>query len=643
MHPTRPGGGARPSLPGRTPQHGRREPRTREGRVPYQQRPDQTPTGPIPINRTITLSEGITVKELSERLEVRVKDVIRKLLDRGLMATVNQSLDAEIAIAISREFGAEASVVSYEEQALQEVEQAVAVDSSKRVTRPPVVTVMGHVDHGKTSLLDALRQTDVAAGEAGGITQHIGAYKVSVVDPNSPAFGREIVFVDTPGHAAFTRMRARGAKVTDIVVLVVAADDGVMPQTIEAIDHAKAANVPIIVAVNKIDKPDAQPDRVKKQLSERGLTPEAWGGQTVTVDVSARAKTNLNLLLEMILLVADLQDLKADPDGTGQGTVIEAELDRGRGPVARILVQGGTLKVGDTVILGSVLGKVRAMFDDRGRGVASAGPSTPVEILGLDGLPEVGDRLLVMNDRPKAKQMTEYREEKDRENTLSRTSRGNLETLSAQIAAGDTKELLLIVKADMQGSAQVLEETLNKLSTEKVKTRIVHTGVGAITETDVLLASASNALIIGFNVKPERKAVELADKEKVEIRLHSIIYELTDEITKAMTGLLAPVFKETVTGRAEVRQTFRIPKGGTIAGSFVRDGRILRDGHVRVLRDGKILHTGRISSIRRFKDDVNEVKNGMECGINVTGFTEFHPGDVLEAFSVEKTYATSLS
>ncbi|MGH9483047.1 MAG: translation initiation factor IF-2, partial [Terriglobales bacterium] len=584
MHPTRTGR----DLPPRGAHYGRREPRTKEGAQKFQpaSRPAAAPV--MATATSITISEGVTVKELAERLGLRAKDVIRKLLDRGQMVSVNQSLGTEIATQIARDFGAEATTVSFEQEALAAVEalepaaaeradSAAATKESTLVARAPVVTIMGHVDHGKTSLLDAIRLTNVASAEAGGITQHIGAYKVEITDPQSPAFGRKVVFIDTPGHAAFTRMRARGAKVTDIVVLVVAADDGVMPQTLEAMDHAKAAGVPILVAINKVDKPDALPDRVKKQLGDRGLLAEDWGGTTVMVNVSAKARTNLNLLLEMILLVSDLQDLKADPERPAQGVVLEAQLDRGRGPVARLLVQNGTLRAGDTLILGSVMGKVRAMFDDRGRPLESAPPSTPAEVLGLDGLPEAGDGWLVVNDRYKAKQIVLFREERARDASLARSARLNLEALSQQLARGDVKELNLIVKADVQGSEEVLVDTLTKLSTDKVKLRIIHSGVGAITETDVLLASASHAVIIGFNVRPERKAADLAELEKVDIRSHSIIYELTDEIKRAMHGLLEPTFKETILGRAEVQQTFRIPKVGMVAGCLVKEGKLVRD------------------------------------------------------------------
>ena len=635
--PPAPGPDARPPHPA-APTIFRREPRHKEGAQKFQ--PSSAATPVMATASAITISEGVTVKDLSERLGLRAKDVIRKLLDRGLFVTVNQSLDTEIATQVAKDFGAVATTVSIEQEALgaeaatEEVTDGQA--GANLVPRAPVVTIMGHVDHGKTSLLDAIRATSVAEGEAGGITQHIGAYQVEISDKASPAYGRRVVFIDTPGHAAFTRMRARGAKVTDIVVLVVAADDGVMPQTLEAMDHAKAAGVPIVVAVNKVDKPDAQPDRVKKQLADRGLLAEDWGGTTVMVNVSARAKTNLNLLLEMILLVSDLQELLADPERPAQGVVLEAQLDRGRGTVATMLVQNGTLREGDTIIVGSVMGRVRAMFDDRGRPIKVAGPSTPAAVLGLDGVPGAGDNWLVVNDRLKAKQIAGFREEKEREAAMSRSSRLNLEALSQQLARGDVKELNLVIKADVQGSEEVLVDTLQKLSTDKVKLRIIHSGVGAITESDVLLASASHAVVIGFNVRPERKGADLAEAEKVDVRLHSIIYELSDEILKAMQGLLEPTFKETVVGRAEVQQIFRIPRAGTIAGCLVRDGKLSRDSQVRVLRDGAVVHTGKLASLKRFKDDASEVRSGMECGASLANFNDIKPGDILEAFTVEK-------
>ena len=596
---------------------------------------------PQPITRTITISEGISVKDLAEKLEIRAKDLIGRLLARGVFATVNQSLDAELASEMARFFGADTNVITFEEQAAKEVADAAAGEdtSIEQVPRPPVVTIMGHVDHGKTTLLDSIRLTNVAGGEAGGITQHIGAYKVKIQDKQSPAYGREIVFLDTPGHEAFTRMRARGAKATDIVVLVVGADDGVMPQTIEAIDHAHAAEVPIIVAVNKIDKPDAMPDRVKKQLADRGLMPEDWGGTTVFVDVSAKQKTNLNLLLEMICLVADLQELKSTPDRPATGVVLEAKLDRGRGPVATVLVQNGTLRTGDNFVVGNVYGKVRAMFDDRSQQLEEAPPSTPVEILGMEGLPQAGDQFLVVTDRDKARGISEYREQKAREATLAKSSRVSLEGLAEQLKTAGTKELNIILKADVGGSVEVLTDLLAKLSNDKVRLKVMRSGVGAITETDVLLASASNAIIIGFNVRPERKAQELAEQEKVDIRLHSIIYELQDEIKRAMTGLLEPTIKETYQGRAEVRDTFRIPKVGTIAGCQVTDGFIKRDSEVRLLRDDVVVFKGKVSSLRRFKDDASEVRNGMECGIAIANYSDIKVGDVIEAFVTERIAA----
>jgi translation initiation factor IF-2 len=466
---------------------------------------------------------------------------------------------------------------------------------------------------------------------------------VAITDKNSPAFGREIVFLDTPGHEAFTRMRARGSKVTDIVVLVVAADDGVMPQTLEAIDHAKAANVPIIVAVNKIDKPDALPERVKKQLADRGLMPEDWGGSTVFVDVSAKQKTNLNLLMEMICLVADLQDLKAVPDRPATGTVLEAKLDRGRGPVATVLIQNGTLHAGDNFVVGNVFGKVRAMFNDRGVAMEAATPATPVEVLGLDGLPQAGDQLVAVVDREKARDISEYREGRAREAQLAKSSRVSLEGLAEQIKSAGQKVLPIILKGDVGGSVEVLTDLLAKLSNEKVKITLVRAGVGAITESDVLLASASNAVIIGFNVRPERKAQELAEQEKVDVRLHSIIYELQDEMKRAMTGLLDPIVKETYLGRAEVKDTFRIPKVGTIAGCQVVDGSIKRDSDVRLLRDNVVVFKGKIGSLRRFKDDAREVTNGMECGIGIANYGDIKSGDVIEAYVIEKVAAEAFA
>jgi translation initiation factor IF-2 len=595
------------------------------------------PTEPLPITRSITITEGTSVKDLAEKLEIRAKDLIAGLLAKGVFATINQTLEADLASEMARFFGADTNVISYEDQAAKEMEAELDTTESTggEITRPPVVTIMGHVDHGKTTLLDAIRATNVAEGEAGGITQHIGAYKVKVVDPQSPAFGREIVFLDTPGHQAFTRMRSRGAKVTDIVVLVVAADDGVMPQTLEAIDHANAAEVPIIVAVNKIDKPDAMPDRVKKQLADRGLMPEDWGGTTVFVDVSAKKKTNLNLMMELICLTADLRELKAVPTRPASGVVLEAKLDRGRGPVATVLVQNGTLRATDNFVVGNVFGKVRAMYDDRGKQLEIAGPSTPVEIIGLESLPQAGDQFVVVADRDKARNISEYREQRARETALAQSSRVSLEGLADQIKSASLKELAVILKGDMQGSVEVLKDMLGKIATDKVRLKLIHGGVGAITETDVLLASASNAIIIGFNVRPERKAQELADQEKVDIRLHSIIYELQDEIKRAMSGLLEPTFKETYLGRAEVRNVFKVPKAGTIAGCFVQDGLVRRDAEVRLMRNGAQIFKGKVGSLKRFKDDASEVRNGNECGISIANYGDIKVGDVIEFFSTE--------
>ncbi|KAA6460104.1 translation initiation factor IF-2 [Acidobacteria bacterium AB60] len=599
-------------------------------------------TEPLPITREITVTEGISVKDLAEKLEIRAKDLIAILLMRGVFVTVNQSLDAEMVKDVAAKFGAAANVISYEEelenQAIEEVLEAENTEMVE-VPRAPVVTVMGHVDHGKTSLLDAIRETDVAAGEAGGITQHIGAYKVKFAKEGSPASGREIVFLDTPGHEAFTRMRARGAKVTDIVVIVVAADDGVMPQTLEAVDHAKAAEVPIIVAVNKIDKPEANPDRVKKQLADRGLTPDDWGGDTYYVNVSAKKRMNLDALLEMICLVSDIKAPKATPGRKAVGSVLEAKLDRGRGAVATVLVQDGTLKLNESYIVGNTFGKVRAMFDDRGRAIEEAGPSTPVEVLGLEAMPDSGDTFLVVADRDKAKGIAQYRKMKEREAQLAKSSRVSLEGLAEQIRQAGIKDLALIIKGDVTGSVEVLADSLIRMSTEKVRVKVIHSGVGSITESDVLLATASNAIIIGFNVRPERKAAELAQQEGVDIRLHSIIYELQDEMRLAMMGLLEPTFKENYVGRAQVLNIFRIPKVGTIAGCRVQDGVIRRDSEIKVMRDGEQVFKGKIGSLKRFKDDAKEVTNGMECGIGVQGFSDLKEGDLIEAFSTEKMAA----
>jgi len=640
-----PGEAPGPSRPVRAGSRGRGAPRYEKNKevalkgysVPRFGGP-QIPQGDVPITKTITVTEGISVKDLAVMLDVRGKDLIATLLMKGVMVTVNQSLDGELVKEVSRQFGAEAVVISVEEQLENEAIEGLLEDTSNmvEVVRAPVVTIMGHVDHGKTSLLDAIRSTDVAAGEAGGITQHIGAYKVKITKPDSPAFGREIVFLDTPGHEAFTRMRARGAKITDIVVIVVAADDGVMPQTLEAIDHARAAKVPIIVAVNKIDKPDADPSRVMNQLAARGVQATSMGGDTEFVEVSAKKRINLDQLEEMICLVADVNEQKATPERPAVGTVIEAKLDRGRGAVASILVQNGTLRTGDSYIVGNTFGKVRAMFNDRGQEIKEAGPSTPVEILGLESIPDAGDTFLVMADRDKAKGIAQYRKMKEREAQLAKSSRVSLEGLAEQIKQAGVKDLNLILKGDVQGSVEVLADSMQRMSTEKVRVKVLHSGVGAITESDILLASASNAVVIGFNVRPDRKATEVAERENVEIRLHSIIYELQDQITKAMYGLLEPVYKENYAGRATVINVFKITKVGQIAGSQVTDGLIKRDNQVRVLRDGEEVWKGKISSLKRFKDDVSEVRSGVECGIDLAGFKDIKVGDVIEAFTTEK-------
>jgi translation initiation factor IF-2 len=585
---------------------------------------------PPPISREITISEGITIKELSEKLGVKAGVVIKKLVDKGVFVTINQTLDAKTVTELARLFGASIATVSYEEEAMQEVE--LTEDVKDQQTRAPVVTIMGHVDHGKTSLLDSIRASNVAGREAGGITQAIGAYQV---EHN----GRKVVFIDTPGHEAFTRMRSRGAKVTDLVILVVAADDGVMPQTLEAIDHARAAKVPILVAINKIDKPDAQPERVKQQLADRGLLAEDWGGETVMVPVSAKTKTNLDLLLEMVLLLADMQDLKSNPGRPGMGTVLEAKLDRGQGPVATVLIQNGTLRVGDFFIVGSVFGKVRALFNDLGETLREAPPATPVVVLGMEELPSPGDSFQVVTDTAKAKQIVGFREARARESAMAKSSRMTLEHLHEQMRSGEVKELPIILKADVTGSVEVLTDTLEKLSNEKVKMRIIRSGVGAISESDVLLATTSDAIIVGFNVRPERSAAALAEREGVDIRLHTIIYEVTDEIKRAMLGLLEPVIKESPLGKAEVREVFRIPKVGVVAGCFVQDGKLSRDCEVRLLRDNVVVYTGKVSSLRRFKDDVGEVKSGFECGVSLSNYSDVKQGDVIEAFVTERIAA----
>jgi translation initiation factor IF-2 len=637
--PVRPGGGM-PQRPGAPPMRPQFRPQQRPtgGMKPSQkrealQRPQAqpAPVAPPPITRTITFSEGMTVKDLADRLDIRVKDALKALLDRRMMMTINSAIDLDTAKVLAASFGAEVETRSFEQEISAESDKSA--DPKDIATRSPVVTIMGHVDHGKTTLLDSIRETRVAEREAGGITQHIGAYLVPT------ASGRSIVFLDTPGHSAFTMMRARGAKITDVVVLVVAADDGVMPQTKEAIDHAKAANVKIIVAVNKIDKPGANPETVKRQLTDLGLMPEDWGGQTVFVEVSAKKKQNLDTLLEMILLVTELDDLKANPKRGAIGTVLETKLDRGRGPVATVLVQDGTLSVGDNVIAGPVVGKVRALIDDRGRNLKQAGPSTPVELLGLESLPSPGDSFQQVADAAKARQIATFRQGQAKDKAhAARGSRLTLESLQAQLSEEGSKDLPIIIKADVQGSAEVLADTLAKLSDAKTRIKIIHSAVGAINESDVLLATASNAIIIGFNVRPDRNAAEVAEREKVDIRQHSVIYHVTDEIKKAMAGRLEPTFKETRIGSAQVRETFKVPKVGTIAGCMVTDGRITRQGdaQARLLRDNVVVWEGKLASLKRFKDDVSEVKAGFECGMGLQNFNDVKVGDVIEVFQMER-------
>jgi translation initiation factor IF-2 len=587
-----------------------------------------------PRKKGIKLSPGLTVKEFAELVGQRPGDVIRKLMEMGQMLTLNQSINLDAATLIAEGLGlkAEVSVEKAGEELLEEA--AAPVEEEIFEPRPPVVTIMGHVDHGKTSLLDAIRQTRVTEQEAGGITQHIGAYTVTV-------HGKRVTFLDTPGHEAFTAMRARGAKVTDLVVLVVAADDGVMPQTVEAIHHATAANVPIVVAINKIDKPGANPERVKHALAEYNLIPESWGGQTIFVEVSAKQKLGLDSLLEMILLQADVLELKANPHRLAKGAVVEAKLDRGRGPVATVLVQSGTLRVGDAFVVGTFSGRVRALITDRGAKIAEAGPSMPVEVIGLPGIPSAGDPFVAVQDERVAREIAEDRAHKQRTAELAAGSaRVTLDDLYARIKEGDVKELALVIKSDVQGSAEALSEAVEKLSTPAVKLRVIHAGVGGITETDVLLASASRAIIIGFNIRPEPKAAALAEREGVDVRLYTIIYDAISDIRAAMEGLLEPTLKERQLGRAEVRQVFNIPRAGVIAGCYVIDGTISRaSAGVRVVRDHVTIYEGKLSSLRRFKDDVREVQQGYECGIGVENFGDIKVGDILEVYVIDKVAA----
>jgi translation initiation factor IF-2 len=597
--------------------------------------------------KPVRIVEGSTVKEFAEKLGIKPKDIVSLLLQRGVFATINQPLNDDVAVELGKRFGYDVTFVPFEEMiAEEEFEELIATDADDvELPRAPVVTVMGHVDHGKTSLLDAIRTTEVAAGEAGGITQHIGAYSVQVPSPDHSGETRRVVFLDTPGHEAFTLMRARGAKATDVVVLVVAADDGVMPQTVEAIEHSRAAGVPIVVAINKIDVPAANPDRVRQELAKQGLNPVEWGGETEMVQVSAKKRENLETLLETILLTSDILNLRASPTRLASGVVLEAKLDRGRGSVATVLVQQGTLRVHDPFIVGQIFGKVRAMFNDKGEAITEAGPASPVEVLGLQGVPQAGDGFQVVADIARAQQISGHRTMLNRQATLLQTTKRGIEALGES----EVKELLVVIKADVQGSVEVLKSTLQKLSTERVKVKVIRSGVGAITESDVLLASATQAgsavsavVVIGFNVRPGARAADLAKQESVDIRLHSIIYKVEEEIRAAMIGMLEAIEKEKIIGKADVREVFRVPKAGVIGGSMVIDGNIRRNARARLIRDGVVSWEGNITSLRRFKDDVSEVREGFECGIGLENFNDLKVGDQIEAYIVEKVAATEL-
>jgi translation initiation factor IF-2 len=577
-------------------------------------------------DKLLRLGEAVTVKELAEKMNARPADVIRALMKLGVMATINALIDLDKATALAQSFGYSV------EAAAADSGEAFSDDEDREENlrpRAPVVTVMGHVDHGKTSLLDAIRATNVTQSEAGGITQHIGAYAVSTTRG-------KVVFLDTPGHEAFTAMRARGAQATDIVVLVVAADDGVMPQTVEAITHARAANVPIVVAINKIDLPNANPDRIKQQLSDHGLVPEQWGGETIFVEVSAKRKQNIDELLEMLLLQAEILELRANPSRRGQGVVIEAELDKTRGPVATVLVQKGTVHIGDAFVIGMHYGRIRALLNDHGEKILEAGPATPVEVIGVSGVPLAGDLFQVVADEKKARQIATLRQQRRREEHIQRTSRVTLEDLYRQIKEGEVKELNVLIKADVQGSAQAVRDTLEKQSTSEVRLRVIQGAVGGITESDVMLASASNAIIIGFNVRPTPKASELAEREGVDVRLYTIIYDLVGDIRAALEGLLEPEMAEHIMGRAEVRETYHIPRIGVVAGCYVTEGTVTRNAECRLLRDDVVVYQGRIASLRRFKEDVHEVNSGYECGIGLERFADLKRGDIIEPFVREQ-------
>jgi translation initiation factor IF-2 len=583
-----------------------------------------------PRKKILKIQEGTTVKDFAELISVKSSDVIKKFMEMGYMPTINQPVDLDAALLVADNFGVKLEVAPMEEETFEE--EAVE-DVSLLEFRPPVITIMGHVDHGKTSLLDAIRETRVTETEAGGITQHIGAYKVRLK-------GKEIVFLDTPGHEAFTSLRARGAKVTDIVVLVVAADDGVMPQTVEAIDHAKAANVPIVVAINKIDKPDANPTKVRNELSGYGVVSEEWGGQNIFVEVSAKKRIGIEHLLEMILLQSDIMELKAIAGRAAKGTIIEARLDRGRGPVATVLVQNGTLRVGDVFISGANVGKVRALIDDTGKRINEAVPSTPVEVIGFSDVPTAGDLFHVVEDEKKARQIALLRQQKQRLAEMARAKKLTLDDLYSKIKEGEIKELNIIIKGDVQGSVEALKEAFEQITHAEVKVKVIHTSVGGINESDVMLAAASNAIIIGFNVRPESKAYQVAEKEGVDIRHYNIIYEAIDDIKKALEGMLEPTLKEKILGRAEVRQTFQVSRLGTIAGCYVVDGIMSRasDG-VRIIRDNIVVYEGKLSSLKRFKEDVREVQTGYECGIMIENYNDLKTGDILENYIIEKIAA----
>ncbi len=585
---------------------------------------------PSPAKKVVKMAEVISVGELAKRMGIKASEVIKKLMDLGVVATINQYIDVDTAILVASEFGYEVESTGLQvADLIEEVEDR----PEDLKPRPPVVTVMGHVDHGKTSLLDAIRKTNVTGGEAGGITQHIGAYHVHL-DKG------DITFLDTPGHEAFTAMRARGAKVTDIVILVVAADDGVMPQTVEAINHAKAAGVPIVVAINKIDLPDANPERVKQALTEYGLVPEEWGGDTIFVEVSAKKGIGIKDLLEYILLQAEMLELKANPNKPAKGTIIESKLERGRGPVATVLVQEGTLRVGDVCVAGVHAGRVRALINERGERIKEAGPSMPVEVLGLSGVPEAGDSFNVVKDEVVARKIVEIRMAKQKEKELAKTSKVSLQDLYDRIEKGDIKELNVVVKGDVQGSVEAVTEALKKLGTDKVKVQVIHSGVGGVSENDVMLASASNAIIIGFNVRAEAKARELAEREGVDIRFYSVIYDLVEDVKKAMEGLLEPTYREEFLGMAEVRQIFNVPKVGVVAGCYVTKGKITRGSNIRLIRDNIVVYEGKLASLKRFKEDVKEVAAGYECGLAIENYKDIKVGDVIEAYTLEKVAST---